>query len=188
MNEIRFNFSEAEEIKVNESKPKRIKPGIHEVEITGVRVGTTSTGLPRLEIGFINANGETHIEKFSLNSKVNPGKTKSGLDITMSKIKHIGTKVVSEEEINNAKTPEQLNALLTGKKLRIKFCGEEFIGEKGKSIKTIIGNGVFAESLDTNPSKLKFDENNIYDIRRIPDSQNDNSFTNDEKNVDDLPF
>lgn len=191
MSNVQFNFSNAEEIKVNESKSKRIKPGIYQVEITGIKVGQTSTGLPRLEVGFITPEGETHTENFSLNSKVNPGKTKSGMDITMSKIKHIGSKVVTEEQLNNAQTPEQLNALLTGKKLRMKFCGEEFIGQNGKVVKTVIGSGVFAESLEVpqDSTILKFDPNNVYDIKRIPTEEAaDSSIPSSTSKSDELPF
>lgn len=162
---MNINFNNVEE----QSKKPKIQPGIYEVEITGVVEGKSNGGTPTIEMGFLTTNGQyEHVEKFPANPVVSAGKEKSALDITLSKLKHIATKVVTVEELSGVSSIEDYNKLLTGKKLRMKFTGEERPYNGNIYVNARIGFAPFAESLDTNPSMLVYNPNNSYDYKKAP--------------------
>tara|TARA_R110002012_G_scaffold74735_1_gene189379 strand:+ start:4311 stop:4907 length:597 start_codon:yes stop_codon:yes gene_type:complete len=74
----------------------------------------------------------------------------------------------------NAESPAEysaaLDSLFKNKVGRWKFAGEEIAGKEGKQnwFKAGLAGYGFVESVDTTPSKLKFDETNKYDMKRLP--------------------
>lgn len=162
---MNINFSNVEETTV---KPK-LQPGIYEVEITGVTEDTGSNGNPVIIMGFVTTDGTyEHQEKLSAKSEKTPGKDKSALDITLSKMKHIATKVVSEDELSKVTSIEDYNKLLTGKQLRMKFSGEERWYNGNIYVNAKIGFPNFAETIDGTPTKLTYNPNNSYDYKKAP--------------------
>lgn len=149
-------------------KPK-LQPGIHEVEITGVTDGTSKNGQPTIEIGFVTTNGQyEHLEKMSANPVPSAGKEKSALDVALSKITHIATKVVTREELEAANSTDKLNTLLTGKTLRMKFIGEESEYNNSTYVNTKIGFPTFAETIvEGEPTKLVFSKDNAWDYKPL---------------------
>jgi len=170
------------EEKVFESK--YITPGINEVTIAGIT--SNESGTPYVEFNFVSMknNNQTASIKFYLSDAASKR--------SLEKIKHIATKVVSESDIDNVQATSitdystKLSNLLVGKSLRIKFSGETVAGKEGKGnwIKATIGLPTFAESLTVNPTKLKFDPNNQYDMKPLPAVTNVSSSTV----TSDLPF
>ena len=161
-----FNTSGIEE-KVFESK--YITPGISDVTISGIEGSNGDGKSPYVMFNFTKMNTtQTASIKFFLSEAASKR--------SLEKIKHIATKVVTEEAINAvsgndaATYAQNLSKLLVGKSLRIKFSGEEVQGKDGKNnwYKATIGLPSFAEKLGTTPSKLKFDANNNYDMKKLP--------------------
>ena len=78
---------------------------------------------------------------------------------------------VDSIDITNAEEyVRALSPIFQNKAARWKFAGEEILGKEGKQNWTkagLAGYG-FIETLTTNPSKLKFDENNKFDMKRLP--------------------
>ena len=78
---MNINFNGVQE---QSTKPK-MKPGIYEVEITGIVEGKANNGTPTIEMGFVTTNGQyEHTEKFAANPIVSAGKEKSALDMPES--------------------------------------------------------------------------------------------------------
>ena len=74
----------------------------------------------------------------------------------------------------NAESPAEysaaLDSLFKNKVGRWKFAGEEIAGKEGKQnwFKAGLAGYGFVEAVDAAPSKLKFDETNKYDMKRLP--------------------
>lgn len=161
---MNFNFTNVEE---STQKPK-LQPGIYEVEITGVTEGTSKSGQPTIEVGFVTTDGTyEHVEKMSANPVPSAGKEKSAQDVALSKILHIATKLVTREQIDAATTTEALNKLLTGKTLRMKFIGEESEYNGQIYVNTKLGFPTFAETIvKDEPTKLVYNPGNTYDYKK----------------------
>lgn len=173
-----------------------IAPGISEVVITAINLPDVSyTGSPYLEMVFTDGTGKNAPIRFYMNPEIREGAKKSALDISMSKIKHIATKVVTEAQIdavtgnNINEYAMNLSKLLINKKIRMKFVGTEVKGKDGKQnwFKAELGFAPFAESMATVPSKLTFDINGRFDMKRIPANAN-GTFSPAQSVGTDLPF
>lgn len=152
---------------------KWISPGIHEVKVTNVTATEPEGKSPYLTFSFENKTGQTADVKFYV--------SEAARERTMTKIKHLGTKVVDETTLdavtgkNYTEYAKNLTRAITGKWLRVKFSGEMVAGginaengEKKKDwAKATIGLPTFAEKLTTNPTKLKFDPTNKYDLKPL---------------------
>lgn len=162
---MNINFNDVQE---QVTKPK-MQPGIYEVEITGVTETTGTNGNPVIVMGFVTTDGQyEHQEKFSAKSEKSPGKENSALDITLSKLKHIATKVTTPEELATVTSMDDYNKLLTGKQLRMKFTGEERWYNGNIYVNAKVGFAPFAEALSTTPTKLTYNQNNSYDYKKAP--------------------
>jgi hypothetical protein len=160
---MNINFNGVQE---QSTKPK-MKPGIYEVEITGIVEGKANNGTPTIEMGFVTTNGQyEHTEKFAANPIVSAGKEKSALDITLTKLKHIATKVVTVDELAAVNSVDDYNKLLTGKQLRVKFIGEERFYNNNTYVNARIGFAPFAEPLETQPTQLTYNPNDSYDYKK----------------------
>jgi hypothetical protein len=163
------------EEKVFESK--YIAPGIHVVKIMEIKGEEPDGFAPRLIFTFATADKKT--------ADVNLYMSEAAQTRSMEKLLHIATKVVTRDAVDAvggnslAEFGNNLNGLLAGKKLRMKFIGNEIAGKDGKQnwFKADLGLPTFAEAceagaehpaLSDEESKLTFDENNKWDMKRLP--------------------
>jgi hypothetical protein len=178
-----------------EFKSKFIAPGIQEAKVTNVTFTEPEGKSPYLTFSFENREGQTSDIKMYV--------SEAAQDRTMTKIKHLGTKVVDETALdavtgkNYADFAKNLTRTIAGKWLRVKFSGEMVAGgiaedgsKKNDWAKTAIGLPAFAEKLTTNPTKLKYDPTNRYDLKPLETADTEiTSYTkNGVKTTDDFPF
>lgn len=111
----------------------------------------------------------------------------------LTKIKHIATKFVDESVIDSitASTPvEYANAIaklvVSKSPIRMKFCGDQYKNSEGEiKTKAVLGLPPFAELMSVSPTKLKYDENNQWDNKKLPVSDSELATTD---NGSGLPF
>lgn len=177
-----FNLSEVEE-KSSGNGNLYIYPGIREVVINKWTHGKSANkGTPFIAVELTTVEGKAagNVEPRSFEFYVSEGAMK----MSLSKIKHITTKITTEEKFAS-KNPadleemvEHLNDLTRGETYRQKFTGEEYINSKGEvKEKATIGLPDFAEAIQegaeypvvpASESKLTFDKNNQYDFKKLP--------------------
>jgi hypothetical protein len=131
------------------SKPKYIRPGIHEVTIKSLKGELNANGNPTLTVAMHLTAGEpdaTTDIRFYLSDKA--------AESTYKKIRHIFTKVTTDAEYLAAKADsietlgDVYNSKLAGKSLRIKFRGEEYLKQDGTTgTRAVIGYPPFAEAI-----------------------------------------
>ena len=131
------------------SKPKYIRPGIHEVTIKSVKGENNQNGNPVITFSLYLKDGDAEATtdfRFYLSEKAQTS--------TYKKIRHIFTKVVKDVDYLQATASdiEELgtvyNTKLAGKSLRIKFNGEEYLKQDGNTgVRAVIGLPEFAESI-----------------------------------------
>lgn len=151
--------------------PSRLEPGIHDVKVVSV-IGGVSTlkKTPYVEITFENAYGN-HRETFYF------AKTGKSQEISLEKIKHLATKMITEDELNAISAADvneyaaKLNVALVNKNVRIKLSGEEEWSTKnGKMfVKRQFNFYPWAESaaVPFGQTKLKFNKNNLGDYKPL---------------------
>lgn len=170
-----FSFKNVEESKGFESK--FIEPGIHVVTVKEVK--GVSEGTPHIQFTF-EKEGKTADIRFYM--------TDAASVKSMQKLKHLANKMIKNADLESitgdiVDVGFGLNKKLAGKKVRVKLCGEEVegkIGDDGKKksnwFKSVIGLPEFAEAViegaEYSPvpegmSKLKFDPNNKFDMKRL---------------------
>lgn len=184
-----FNFNTVE---VNEGSTY-ITPGVYDTTIAEVTQGTLPYGdnIACVSVKFVDtATKATHTEDFSLDPTVREGKQKSMFQWTAERLKHLGTKVMPEEEFNKLSSVEDIAAALIGKQVRIKFGGREYQKQDGSTgVRTTLPFLYFAENMKVNPTRMKYDENNPYDFKRInAPAPAINGSVDTTPKTDDLPF
>lgn len=161
------------EDKSTEFKGTFINPGITEAKVTNVTATEPEGKSPYLTVSFENREAQTADVKFYV--------SEAAREKTMTKIKHLGTKVVDETTLDavTGKTyteyAKALTRAIAGKWMRVKFTGEMIAGKidpvtgekKRDWAKAGIGLPAFAEKLTTTPTKLKFDPTNKYDLKPL---------------------
>ena len=147
---------------------KWIKPGIQENVVVHSIEGVEPEGKsPYLEVAFRLTNGtdqDLTKVKFYMSESARPK--------SLEKIKHIATKLVTEEQIDAVTGDDlvtygaNLNRLLSGKAVReFKFIGEEYINASGEvKVKATIGLPKFASR---EVGTLTYDKNNQYDYKKV---------------------
>jgi hypothetical protein len=181
-----YKLSEVEDVKIG---GKFIRPGINEnVVIAGFTGVTPTSGSPRLEIEFrLATSGEE--DKTKVNFYMSEGAAKKSL----SKIKHLATKVVTEDAFNAVEATDledlanKLNKLLKGKTVaEMKFIGEEYKNSNGElKVKATIGLPEFASA---NKGALKYDATSKWDFKKLEPSDDDATPVADGVNNSGLPF
>jgi hypothetical protein len=179
MSNITFNFSD---VQAGSSVKPSIKPGVHEnVTIGTISSETTPNGKSVVRVPFSLDNGADLNIDMSMEG--------NAPQYTMRKLKHLMTKVADETLVNSASTIQDINKILSGKKLRIKFTGEEYVSQRdGKVyVKTVLGLPNFAEPMTITPemSALTYNPNIEYDLKRVNKATVE---ANASKVTDDLPF
>jgi hypothetical protein len=171
----KFNFSD---VQSDVQGSKYLTPGVHEgVTITGVTDGQTTNGKSVIKVGF-SKNGQDLLAEWSMEGGAVP--------YTMRKIKHMLTKFYDEDRIKNIDSTEKVNAALAGKIVRLKVSGEEYLNKDGlKRVKPVVGLPNFCENIGSvkeTETKLSYDTNNQYDLKRLPEVMPTSMVK------DDLPF
>jgi len=173
---MNLNFKNTTNNQPNYEGPRRLKPGIHLVSITGVTEGESEhKKTPYIQIGFVDDSGAEHTEKFWTTEKT--------VEFSSEKIKRIvrGT----DQVVPDSASTEQLHKMLTGKRGYLRLRGEEVVIKNGpQSGKTFVASiyGGFASI--TKPDSLKFDP--VTDIKKL--DQGTVQATAASNSTDDLPF
>lgn len=184
-----YTFNNTEET----TKSTYIQPGIEDVTITGMSyVNETAATL-----SFKNDMNQTLDYRIWINEDKKDTKGKTAFENSLEQILHIATKIMSEADFKakaTGNTKEELiinlNNILMGKRVRIKFAGKEVQGTDGKKnwIKAVLPKFRFAESVSVprSETKLVFDKNNQWDVKRLPVV--DAPVSSGTTTNDDLPF
>lgn len=130
--------------------------------------------------------------------------TEGALALNTARLKHIATKVVSESDIDNISANDiidygaKLNKLLSGKRLRLKFAAEEYIKADGSvGVRSVLPVQNFAEAINPGAeypavkdgeTRLRYDESNSYDYKKLANAPSANTTVTSSKDEDDLPF
>ena len=162
------------------SKPKYIRPGIHEVTIKSVKGELNANGNPTLTFSMHLIDGEPDSAtdlRFYLSDKA--------AESTYKKIRHIFTKIVKDVDYLAAKAEnieelgEVYNNTLSGNSLRIKFRGEEYLKQDGSTgVRSVIGYPEFAEAIQEGAeypvvavTKMTFNpDTDIKKLVKLPDN------------------
>ncbi len=179
---IKFNEIEDD---VQQFKERRfIEPGIHDnVIILDVEEPENAN---YVTVKFGKNEQELYTKWYTTEIKKAEDKP-SAMEVSLKKAKHLASAILTEEEksaISGENTYALLRTILkkcVGKILRMKFIGEQFLRNDGTiGLQTKIGFSPFAEAMDTNPTRLKYNADNPYDYKRIPvveiKASNDNPF------------
>lgn len=181
--------------KVGGNGGKYIYPGIYdEVIIKGVTSGTSKnkqTPFVAVEL-YTKEGGEQNSKSFEFYMSENAA------DMSKAKLKHIATKVNTEEAFNSISASsleeyaQKLNSIMAGRELRMKFTGEEYENAQGDVKEAArIGLPNFAEAtqpgaayppVSKEKSQLTFDKDNEYDFKKLniqPDTEQSNVQMND---------
>ena len=162
------------------SKPKYIRPGIHEVTIKSVKGELNANGNPTITFSLHLVDGDadaTTDMRFYLSEKA--------AESTYKKIRHIFTKVVKDADYLAAKAEnieelgEVYNNKLSGNSLRVKFRGEEYLKQDGSTgVRSVIGYPEFAEAIQegaeypvVSVTKMTFNpDTDIKKLVKLPDN------------------
>ena len=162
------------------SKPKYIRPGIHEVTIKSVKGELNANGNPTITFSLHLVDGDadaTTDMRFYLSDKA--------AESTYKKIRHIFTKVVKDADYLAAKAEnieelgEVYNNKLSGNSLRVKFRGEEYLKQDGSTgVRSVIGYPEFAEAIQEGAeypvvavTKMTFNpDTDIKKLVKLPDN------------------
>ena len=162
------------------SKPKYVRPGIHEVTIKSVKGELNANGNPTITFSLHLVDGDadaTTDMRFYLSEKA--------AESTYKKIRHIFTKVVKDADYLAAKAEnieelgEVYNNKLSGNSLRIKFRGEEYLKQDGLTgVRSVIGYPEFAEAIQEGAeypvvavTKMTFNpDTDIKKLVKLPDN------------------
>lgn len=176
---------------VTEPKGLYIRPGINkDVQIVSVEGLAPEGGSPALEFTFklvTSPDEATTKVRFFMSEKAEKK--------SLEKIKHLATKVVTEEQLDAVGGDDivsygtALNKLLAGKTVKeMKFNGEEYKNASGEvKSKAVIGLPKFASAT---VGELKYDASNSYDFKKLEVADVDGSFMGvpQNENKSQLPF
>ena len=151
-----------------------LSPGIHEAKIQKIEYFEAASGTPGMKITHEGRSseeggvGQTAETTWWLSDKAWTY-TKDRLVIMADKL-GVRDGIDNITAQNAEEYVKELSPIFTGKAARWKFAGEEILGKEGKQNWTKAGLASFGfiETLNTSPSKLKFDENNKFDMKRLP--------------------
>lgn len=153
-----------------------LEPGIHVAKIQKVEFITANSGTQGVLITHegkpmdeLQGKGQTAETKYWMSEKAWPY-TKDRLVIIADKL-GVREKLDAIEASSAEEYAQALNSIFAGKAARWKFAGEEIAGKEGKKnwFKASLANFAFCEplSVEESDSKLKFDEDDKYDMKRL---------------------
>jgi hypothetical protein len=161
---------------------KYIEPGVHRVRIAGIEGVDSETGASYVQITFEDADEKTAQIRFYMSERA--------IARSIQKIKHLATKMVTEEKIDAIEADNledygsALDTLLGGKSCRVKFTGEEVDG-----IAEATKEGAEYDPVSDEDTKLVLDKTNKYDWKPLPTADVEISDEEvEEAAEDDAPF
>lgn len=175
------------------SGDKYLKVGINDnVSVVDVVAGASSKkGTPFIEVVFAK-DGESETKaQFYMSDAAQQGSLEKlihifvdGLGVDRAAFDAISASATSLDDY-----AAKLKGLLpAGNKSRVKFTGEEYAKDGKVKVARKIGFVPFIEPMSVSPTKLKYDENNKYDLQRLP-APDPNAPQLEKKDGDnDLPF
>jgi len=113
-------------------------------------------------------NGQLIVDKLYMSEGASP--------VSYRKLNDIATVLLGSQEpleaieaVSIEDYGNQLTAVLANKPARWKFAGIEIEGGEGKQnwLKSVLPFKYFVESMEANPTRLRFDETNPYDVKRL---------------------
>ena len=188
-----FN-TKGHEVEEKEFVSQYLNPGIHTAKIQKIEFTESNGGTEGLIITLegkpdaaLENKGKTADTKWWMSPNAWPY-TKDRLVIMADKL---GVRDGLDDISTNssAEYAEALNAIFAGKVARWKLAGEEIEGKEGKNnwFKAGIAGYGFIEptTISDEASKLKFDEGNKYDMKRLKPSDTSSPFKEEEGKTDD---
>jgi hypothetical protein len=165
---------------VKEKATKYITPGVHEVTILKIEGTTSQSGLPMINISLHLKDGDSeNANTFRIVMQKTNGEEN---EYSLKKLQHIATKVVTLESYlavtgsNIEEYGQNLNDLLAGNSLRMKFTGEERLKTDGSGTTVISNIGLpdFAEAIQEGSeypvvveTKLVYNPADQYDFKKL---------------------
>jgi hypothetical protein len=192
---MNLNFNNVE---VKEG-PSYVQPGVSEFLITEIKEGVMpfDDKVPCISIKVEDLeNKSVYVENFSMKTEKSPGKEKAPYEWSLERIKHLGTKIISEDDFNSIQNVNQMSAKLVGSKVRLKFGAREYLSNDNVlKVVAKLPFSRFAESISIpkEKSSLKYDPKNKYDYESYEGPMPEAS-TNESKSVNNtgeknyLPF
>jgi hypothetical protein len=171
--------------KVSEGK-KYLQPGINTVVIDEIDGEAPSGKSPYLDLKFKSKDdGDGNVRLYM---------SDAAMPKSLEKLKHMASVIIGNDSIDAIEADtiqdysKKLTVALKNKPFRMKFTGKQTVGNNEQIYTNIsIGLPIFAEKLEVNPTKLKYDENNSYDLEKIETATNkdiekftDNNTSNDD--------
>ncbi len=179
--QIKFGFDNVES--ADSAFKGRIEPGVHEVIITGITSETSKNDKSYVSIKCENvAKTREHEERMFTS-------TPKGTEFTKSRIKHLVQKVTGKS-LKGEVSIEQLEKVLKGKSIRIKFIGEQYEYNNDIRTRTNFAFMGFAESLSVTEedSALSYDSSNPYDFKPLEGVESGASdYSSEDNKVDEMP-
>lgn len=167
-----------------------LSPGVHEARVQKIEYFEASSGTPGMKIThegrpMEDLGGAGQVAETTWWLSENAWKfTKDRLVIMADKL-GVRSELDKVEATDAEGYVKAVAPLFKGKAARWKFAGEEIEGKladdgtkKSNWFKAGLSAFGFVESLDTTPSKLKFDENNKYDMKRLPVADSETASSN----------
>ena len=164
-----------------------LSPGIHEAKIQKIEFFEAASGTPGIKIThegrpMEDLGGAGQVAETTWWLSENAWKyTKDRLVIMADKL---GVRDAFDNAGGESNSPEEytksLDIVFKNKTARWKFAGEEIAGKEGKQnwFKSGLAGYGFLETIDTSPSKLKFDETNKYDMKKLPVADSETASSN----------
>ena len=162
-----------------------LSPGIHEAKIQKIEFFEAASGTPGMKITHegrpmedLGGAGQTAETTWWLSDNAWTY-TKDRLVIMADKL-GVRTELDAIEGEEAATYCRALDGIFKNKTARWKFAGEEIAGKEGKQnwFKAGLSGYGFVEPLDTTPTKLKFDDTNKYDMKRLPVADSETASSN----------
>jgi len=166
---------------------KYLSPGIAEAKIKKIEYIKANSGTEGIIITHegkpeTDLNGEGKITETTF------WMSEAAWPATKNKLAIMAEKWGVTDQLNAIDTPTAeeyaiaVNKLFAGKVARWMFIGEEIKGKEGKQnwFKAKLASFGFMETLDTNPSKLKFDPNNKWHMIKLPVAEVETPSSNGE--------
>ena len=175
-----------------------IKPGINDnLSVTDMEERKAQTGNVGITFKFSGPAME------ELEGKSQTGETTlwfgdTSIDSSIARISDMAKAAGVKDAVDAIEAPDaaayiaavlaNVKPLLVNKPMRLKMQGVEIEGEKGNWFKAELPWKYFAESMDVSleDTRLRFDSNSQYDMKKLPVADLDETFGDDTK--EDMPF
>ena len=162
-----------------------LSPGVHEAKVQKIEYFEAASGTPGMKIThegrpMEDLGGAGQVAETTWWLSDNAWKfTRDRLVIMADKL-GVRSELDSIDVENAEEYARALDTIFKNKVGRWKFAGEEILGKEGKQnwFKAGLAAFGFVESVDTTPSKLKFDETNKYDMKKLPVADSETASSN----------